>query len=681
MGEKTKYYYLKPKSETPRVVFHVSDPRKHPRFKPADSTSHVVAQTNHSSIVDMNFESAAQAPAVSSLGVLRSILVLLLTAILYFGGMLVYSGANNIKDHITDLSLRGMDKLSLAAVAMADQDTLAAKSNFLAAENLFATAQKEILSLGQTNLYLSGLAIDRSRVVAGQQLIDSGVSLAQAGQMMIDATQPMFQYLNGTSTSELAVDDFIVQMMSLLQASEKDFDKAIAKVDRASFLLGNVDEKVVGVAYANALQEAQTKTARLQEMMGILSVLAKELPNALGFNNPRHYLLLNQNNNELRATGGFLGSFAWVEIYKGKIQDIKVDITQRVDGQLGNSGESIMPAPLRAVTTQFGTRDSNWYLDFPSSAMNFQSLYEKAGGGTADGIIAINPTIIQDILSIFGSVYIAEKDIEITAENFVFKTQQQIELIDNDKENPKEILAALAPLLMERLMTADQAQLQMVYASVLDRIASKDVLMYLGNQKLQNVAYQLNAAGAVPTNIQGDFLSVVQSNLGGTKSSQHLIEDINHVANINLDGEIRNQLTLKYTHFGTNEFPDGINKNYLRIYTPHGSQLVQNTGQDYGTTPEVFEEAGKTVFAFWVTTAPGESSTLELEYVLPKDLLAENHYALHVQKQAGANNTRLSSMVRLSPALRFEDDGKVKLFYGDKLNGDLDFGVEYNPLT
>lgn len=677
MGERTKYYYLKPKSERTRIVYHESDPRKPLRTKPNTPTLRTAISTSLPSIVDMNFEDKQVIPAMSSLGILRSILLLLFTIILYFGGMLVYSGANNIKDHITDLSLRGMDKLSLAAVAITDQDILAAKSNFLAAENLFATAQKEVLALGQTNLYLSGLASDRSRVVAGQQLIDSGVNLAQAGQIMIAATQPMFQYLNGTSTSNLAVDDFIVQMMGLLAESEKDFDRAIAKVEKANFLLNNVNEQVVGVAYASALAEAQVKTARLQELMGILSVLAKELPDALGFKNPRHYLFLNQNNNELRATGGFLGSFAWVEIYKGKIQNVKVDMTQRIDGQLGNVGADIMPAPLRVITTQFGTRDSNWYLDFPDSARNFQSLYEKAGGGTADGIIAINPTIIQDILRVIGPIYIAEKDVEVTAFNFVAKTQQQIEIIDKDKENPKEILNALAPLLMERLMSADQSQLQMIYASVLDRIASKDVLMYFKNSKLQNVAFKLNAAGAVPLSLESDFLSIVQSNLGGTKSSQNLIENINHTVNINLDGEIRNQLNIKYTHFGTNEFPDGVNKNYLRIYTPLGSRLIKNSGQDYGTTSEEFEESGKTVFAFWVTTAPGESSTLDLEYILPGGLLRENNYTLHVQKQAGANNTRLSSLVRLSPALRFADDSKTKLLFGDKLNRDLDFGVDY----
>ncbi|MDD5605860.1 MAG: DUF4012 domain-containing protein [Patescibacteria group bacterium] len=675
MGEKSKYYYLKPKSDKHRIAFH--EPSS------GTTTSRNVAAvslltTNHpTSIVDMNFESSQASASLSGMGILRAVLILILAAILYIGGLFIYGGANNLRGQITDLSLRGMDKLAAAAVALTEQDMLAAQGDFLAAENLFATAQKEVLSLGQTNLYLSGLAADRSQIVAGQQLIDSGINLAQAGQIMLDATQPIFQYLNGTSVSTLAVDDFTIQMVTLLQASSADFDRALAKIDRAHTLLVNVNPTIVGTAYASALNEAQTKTARLQELVSILGTLAKELPDALGFKNPRHYLILNQNNNELRATGGFLGSFVWMEIYQGKIQDIKVDITQRVDGQLGHAGDAIMPAPLRAVTTQFGTRDSNWYLDFPTSAQSFQKLYEQGGGGTADGIIAINPTIIEDILKVFGPIYIASKDLEITADNFVETTQQQVELIDNQQENPKEVLTELAPILMERLMSANQGQLQQTYTALLDRIASKDVLLYFNNLRLQQVAHQLNAAGTVAVDGVGDFLSVVQSNLGGTKSSQHLIQDIEHVANINIAGEITDELALTYTHTGTSEFPDGTNKNYLRIYVPLGSQLGDYTGQDYGTTAETFDESGKTVFAFWVTTEPGATSRLTLRYTLPTDVTDDHLYQLYLQKQAGANNTRLSSVVHLSPALQFADGSKHKLLFDDKFIQDANFGVEY----
>ena len=137
------------------------------------------------------------------------------------------------------------------------------------------------------------------------------------------------------------------------------------------------------------------KTATLNQAVTVLGALASELPDALGFNNPRKYLVLNQNSNELRDTGGFIGSFAVVELYKGKVNDVFVDITQRVDGQNPRSSLEL-PAPLKAVATNgsFGTRDANWYLDFPKSVATFQKIYEEGGGGTVDGAIAINPSVV-----------------------------------------------------------------------------------------------------------------------------------------------------------------------------------------------------------------------------------------------------------------------------------------------
>src|SRR5690606_19320938 len=322
----------------------------------------------------------------------------LAVVLLYIGGFGVYAQASQMRSGITELANRGVAKLEAAAGFLAEQDFQKATDNFTAAENVFTQAQQELLSLGQSNLYLSGLYSDDFQIITGTKLIDAGLNLSQGGKELVVAMHPTFQYFNSLGTQSVSATEVPGQVVSLLSNSSQQLDRAVGKITKANALLASIDPDKIDPGYQQAVIQAQVKTATLQQATSVLGTLAQELPDALGFNNPRQYLLLNQNNNELRATGGFIGSFTVVKLYKGQIEDIRLDITQRIDGQHPRPSLEI-PAPLRTIsqTGTFGTRDSNWYPDFPTSAQTFQQLYEEGGGGTLDGIIAINPRLMQNL--------------------------------------------------------------------------------------------------------------------------------------------------------------------------------------------------------------------------------------------------------------------------------------------
>jgi len=698
MGNKKTYYYLKPKS-APRVTLHkptnikINLDKEDPKSVSAPSSGIILGRP--SPVMDMRFEEAVARPetAISVWFWLKIVLIGVAAFVLYMAGGLIYSGADGIKADISELVIRGASKLELAAAATIEQDINQAKSNFVAADNLFSRAQLEILSLGQANLYLSGLAADNSQIVAGQKLIDGGQNLAQAGILLIDTLEPLIRYFNGVVGSQLQVKDFTTQITNLLYQNIGNLDRALAKVNKASVLLSSINPDAIDPVYGAAVIDAQEKTAALQGLVVTLGTIARELPDVLGFNNPRYYAVLNQNNNELRATGGFLGSVAFVKIYKGRVEEMSIDITQRIDGQIINPSLD-MPAPLRTIATdwdtgdaRWGTRDSNWYFDFPTSARTFQKLYEDSGvaAGSLDGIIAVTPEVMKDQLKIFGSVYLEEEDITVTASNAIEVIQADI-AANRNRENPKESITKLAPILLERLLTANSMQFKDVRVSIMQRLAQKDILIYMRNSRFQEVIEDLNFAGAMPVLIGSeDFLAVVRSNLGGTKSSQRVIEEIDHTVKINLAGTVVEDLNITYTHTGTafnylsnGEAPDGINRDYIRIYVPLGSQLVASAGQDEGTHVEVYEEGDKTVFALWVTTPPKTDNVINLSYQLPYKIMG--NYRLLVEKQPGADATTLTSTLKLSPALKLaggDDSDKVKKLFNGRLTTDLNLNTSY----
>ena len=691
------YYYIKPKASAIAVLEPVKPvrltvssgaaavapaiPTPMPRPFSETLTPKKIAQPTER-IMDLSFvrersEGAYETRPMSAI-VRLTILVASIVAI-YFGGVSISQAAVEIKGDITGLTDKGVTKLALAATLIAEQDFTAANDNFKAAENLFSSAQQQILELGQTNLYLSGLGGSNFQLIAGQKLIDAGLNLSQSGQLLLSAVGPAKEYLGQVNTGSGNSKDYPKLIAELLTKESTTIDEALARVTKANALLMSLDERNLDADYAKALVDAKTKTADLQTLVEVLATVAKEVPRALGFNSPKIITVLNQNNNELRPTGGFIGSIATVKLYKGEIQDVKVDITQRIDGQ--NPYPSIeLPEPLKQIawTGTFGTRDSNFYPDFAKSATTFQQLYEEAKGGTSDMIIAINPTIIEDLLTIVGPI-VLPNGMTLDASNFVVASQEQIEIKDQKKENPKQIFNDFAPILMERVLNANGEQLKQINAAVVNRLRSKDIMIYAKNKDLEEALAKLNFAGSMPT-VSGDFLSVVRANLGATKSSQNVKQEIAHTANINLDGEIEDSLVLTYTHNGSHEFPDGTNKDYVRIYVPKGSEIISLTGHDSDTKFEVFEENDKTVFAAWLTTNPGEKKQLIVNY-RPKIKIA-GQYQLYVSRQSGANNTWLDSTMRLSPALSFDNatTARSKSLYSGMLLQDAEVkqGFERN---
>jgi len=208
------------------------------------------------------------------------------------------------------------------------------------------------------------------------------------------------------------------------------------------------------------------------------------------------------------------------------------------------------------------------------------------------------------------------------------------------------------------------------------RLINKDILLQFSNLELESVIITLGWGGTiVETAPNTDYLYVVESNLGGNKSSSSLVREIKHTVLINSDGKLTDNLTLNYAHQGTNVFPDGINKNYIRVYLPLGSKIDKILGYDEDTEIDIDTVNGKTMVGFWVTTNPGESSQINIKYLLPFKLDFINNqsgYNLIVQKQPGLSKTTFSSVIEVFGEISLSDDENIKnnSLFSDQLTKD-----------
>lgn len=648
-----KHYYLKRKSR----VSSESEISKHspevvlpPLFPVVDTI------WPKSDVLNMNFKVV---PAQSKLliGLLRWGLLIFMSTLLYFTLASLSSNSQGIKEDILHKGEIATNSLQAGASDLIKFDLASAQKNFRLAEKNFNLALNSFAALGQGNLLLAGLPLNYSELEQGQILMSSGKHLALAGVKMTQALTPFATYSDSIKDTNKELSDISADIVKIIQDNSKLIDGVVRETGIANALLTNIDTTNLSASYADKVDDAKIKAAAFYQLAEIVDTLADRLPSAIGFNNPKYYLILNQNPNESRPTGGFLGSYVLVRLYKGKVEKFFVDDIHRIDGQNRNNNMEL-PMPLRAVTTYYGMRDANFEPNFATSVNTIQKLYEQSGGGTVDGMMAINPEVISDILSVVGNLSMPKYGLELTPNNLAMSVQKNIEVDNRGAYSPKQLLIDAAPVLINKLIASDQGELSAIGQKLVKRLMAKDILMYFSDPQLEKITNLLNWGGEIKKiGAKEDYLMISEANLGGNKSSASLSREVLHRATIASDGTVNDALKITFSHQGSSKFPDGINKNYMRIYLPNGSNVGHISGYDKDTEVTTDTAFGKTVIGFWLTTKPGESSSVSIEYTLPFKLDIKSSgidYKLTMQKQSGIYKNNFKNTIEVGSGLTLD---------------------------
>lgn len=438
----------------------------------------------------------------------------------------------------------------------------------------------------------------------------------------------------------------------------------------------------------------------------------------LGYGQGKRYLVIFQNNNELRPTGGFIGSFALVDVLNGKIKKMEIppEGSYALEGWLKEN--VIAPEPLHLVSSRWEFQDANWFPDFPASAEKMIWFYNKSGGPSVDGVIALTSDFFQNILKVFGPVEMPDYGKVINSENFDLEIQKAVEIEYDKKENkPKQIITDLAPKIIDKILASDSQQFAQLVDVLNKELTEKDLLFYFKDKEIQGAILNLGWAGEIKdTERESDYLMVVDTNIAGEKTDAVIHKQIHHLALIKDDGSIINQVTITKIHQGIKGEPfTGVrNVDYLRIYVPKGSVLLEAKGfeappQELFRKPEdylkpdtdlakiegkiLFDEVSgtaintefdKTVFGNWVQTDPGETKIVSFTYELPFkisfgesaksrfDIIKENlgfakkktvFYNFFVQKQPGAKAEIISEVkfpYNWQPVWRYPENLQIK---------------------
>lgn len=574
------------------------------------------------------------------------------------------SSGIKLKQEVQEAAAAGFENLLNGAEAIQDKQFEKAKLLFQKAHTDFEKMEAETGFDMSQSTPLTDPLFDGAKA-----LFLTGIHLSTGGGQFAEIAsrlQPLpAEFFRENKTPSLSRPSLTEKLKKEIQAIE-----SVAATLKASH------EEIKKIPISLVPRELKDRFSFAKDALAVLADGAYRLKNdipailtLLGDKLPHTFLVLLQNNAELRPSGGFIGNYMILETNDGYLTKNDVFDVYSADHQLT---ENIPPPPeIAALTTRWFMRDSNYSGHFPLSAKKAAWFLEKENGPGVDTVIAIDQNFVKELLRLTGPISLPELAAPLSAENFGTVLSFIIESKLSGREDPKAILRDFLPAIENKIFSApDPTKLLALFKLTAE---SKHLLAYSSDTDIQAFFGRSGLAGEMKTmEPKEDYLAIVHTSIGGNKSDTYMAETIAHDTFLGADGGLTDEVTIVRRHewnsaterrlhallasFGFREISDKVmrilggsrNLHMLRVYVPKGSVLVESSNP--AVTTRLDEETGKTYFSARMEVPVGTAKSLKIRYRLPFALRINpvDNYRLTIQKQAGQENIMLKK--RIFPA-------------------------------
>lgn len=516
-------------------------------------------------------------------------------------------------------------------------------------------------------------------IADAQRVTHAAVSGLDAAEVLAEAVTPYADilglkgqgtFLGGTAQERIAsIVETLSKVSPELDKVGEDLGEAKDEVNKIqswrypNFLPGRPGEKV---------DVAKTAITQIETLIVDAKPFIEVLPAVMGQDKEKTYLVLLQNNAELRPTGGFITAYAILKVNKGNIESELSEDIYKLDRTL--TKRVAAPEHIRTYleVQSLNLRDSNISPDFLSSIKLFEDLYEfSTTKREYDGIIALDTNFVLKMIQALGPIevdgdkFTAEEVEECACPQIIYELEKYSDQpVAFERGDRKGIIGVLMQQMLAKTFEAPKSAWPNILEALVSSLQEKDLLLYFEDAKAQSAVEQVNFAGRI-YEYDGDFLHINESNLGGAKSNLYIEEKVKQEVKKEKDSIVKKVIVeYKYPRRGDNCSLErqgglclaGIYRDWIRFYVPKGSKVLNSNGSE--APLKTYDELGKTVFEGFLTIRPEGTAKIEIEYTLPIELSGE--YKLLVQKQPG------------SPAHEYEINA-----FGKKATFDLESDKEF----
>jgi hypothetical protein len=268
----------------------------------------------------------------------------------------------------------------------------------------------------------------------------------------------------------------------------------------------------------------------------------------LGDPKPRTYLIVVQNRDELRPSGGFITAFGLLRLDEGHVTMLEVD-----DSTPLNYVKDVRkpPLPLEKIlmAPYLVARDSNWSPDFPTAARDVQDMYFNATSIPTDGVIAFDQGLIVRLVDLIGPVNLNDGSAPLTVQNVEARMveERQKAIDEGHPKDRKDFMAILGPALVERMYAVRGQQVTALASLLAQSMREGHLLVYVNVPAAEALVTRAGLDNAVNPGA-GDFLMPVDANLGYSKNDLYIERTLRYIANLTDPAAPVGEVTLQYTH-------------------------------------------------------------------------------------------------------------------------------------
>ncbi len=495
---------------------------------------------------------------------------------------------------------------------------------------------------------------DSQNLLAGSiKITDSAIILTQSLKPHADLLG-----LKGRGTFKGGtIQERLVILSETLEKQSGDIQKAVETFHQGSQLILSVDPKnyppqLFKKPVRPELIKLENKIRDADSLLMNIPATIKIIPALLGSQKETKYLILLQNNAELRPTGGFITAYAQLSVKRGLVTNSFSEDIYSLDRRFRSHIPAPKPIKEYLVNIPYWyLRDMNLSPDFKTSMETFYPNYLKVGQ-PADVIIAIDTNFVTKLINILGPVQLPgygtfsnQINPDCNCAQVIYKLER---IIDQPRssiiKNRKSILSPLMQALINKTLTAPHNQWPKLIQGLYQLAQEKHILVYSPENNIQKVAQDWNFAGQAKP-FKGDYFLLVDSNMGGAKSNLYIQEEVKQKYTIDQKtGLVKKTAIITYRNpqswSNCNLEKGGLCLNgeyrdWIRLYVPRGSKLIKVANSL--TKATVSTNLGKTVFEAYIKLRPPGFYRLTFTYLLPFKWQDWPQKVL-IQKQGGSKN-------------------------------------------
>lgn len=529
-------------------------------------------------------------------------------------------------------------------------------------------------------IHLSALAVDVSQAgIGGCKILEmvlarlgSPLNASTPGLTKADFTTLSSEYQTVKTSLNAAINEAV-----LVQPGDVSFDAHLAKL----------------------LWEFQANIPAVRSALAQEDLLLPALPALLGIGTPAHFLLEILDSTELRPGGGFIGNYGIATFTGGRLSTVHITDAYLLDKAFEYAGHSLpFPPSYQWFANYLGLsswslRDSNLDADFPTAARYGELNFEREGGNVPlQGVIAVTPSFIEQVLDITGPISVPEYQETVTAQNLVSLIhfhqlgQGGSDLLpspDGLSSQRKYFTELLGEHLLARVQQLASADAAKFLGLAVGSLRTKDFQLYFNASQAENALHLLHLDGTIQSP-PGDHLFVVDTNVAASKANSFIINTMQDQVSIGEHGNAVHHTTITYAwRLPGQNYGYPLYQDYVRIYAPPGSTLAKQDGwQPLGTSTAF----GSQVWAGYFTLAEGQARTITLVWTNHGAVRRDAnswHYQYALQRQAGAQwAVALQVMLPSCASVTDQWGGlhskeKQEETLAQSLTQDLSVGVDY----